>query len=298
MSEDEAVTRILLVEDDRDDAAMLRHMLQRAGEQRLELEHVGRLSGALERLEQGGIDVVLLDLGLPDSFGLETFTALNLDFPQVPALVLSGLDNETLALKAVREGAQDYLVKGDFGHPLLLRAIRYAIERHRLQESLRSLSLEDDLTGLYNRRAFLHLAEQQLRMARRHNTPVLLLFADLDGLKAINDQHGHTAGSRAIVDTATVLRETFRDSDIVARFGGDEFVILLPETEVSTFAVPAGRLRANLEAFNRRGARPFHLALSLGAAAFDPRQPCALEELIEQADQAMYDDKRRKGSAR
>lgn len=292
------VTRVLLVEDDPDDAAMLRHMLRRTGGGRFELEQVQDLSRALRRLDAGGIDVVLLDLGLPDSFGLETFDAVSLHMPQVPVVVLSGLDDETVALKAVREGAQDYLVKGDFDQQLLVRAMRYAMERHHLQQSLRSLSLQDDLTSLYNRRAFFTLAEQQLRMAHRHETPVLVAFADLDGLKAINDQHGHAAGSRAIVDTAKILRQTFRDSDIVARFGGDEFVILMPETDASDFSMPAARLRRRLDAFNQRGERPYHLALSLGAATYDPRQPRSLDELIEEADQEMYRDKRRKGAAR
>lgn len=295
----DSATGVLLVEDDPTDAYMLRRVLtaRQAGQQ-FALEHVDRLSKGLDRLEDGGVDILLLDLDLPDSFGIETFHAVNRRMPEVPVVVLSGHDDERVALKAVRDGAQDYLVKGDFDRRLLVRAIRYAIERHHLQQTLRNLSLEDDLTGLYNRRGFKALAEQQIRMAYRQETCLLLMFADLDGLKAINDAHGHPVGSEAIVDTAKLLTENFRDSDIVARLGGDEFVVLLPETPEKDFPVPANRLRRRLAEFNRAGGRPYQLSLSLGAAAYDPRDPSPLDQLIERADQAMYRDKRKRRQAR
>ena len=289
-----AEPRVLLIEDDGDYAYILRRMLTRRGGSALPLEHVDRLADGISRMDEGGIDAVLLDLDLPDSFGIDTFLSVHRRAPEIPVVVLTGLDDETVAVGAVRQGAQDYLVKGDFGGQLLVRAIRYAIERNQLQQSLRNLSLEDDLTGLYNRRGFVALAEQQLRLARRKDIRLLVAFADLDGLKAINDSHGHVVGSEAIVEAANVLRETFRDSDILARFGGDEFVILMPETEAETFVAPAERLRRNLAAFNQREARPYKLSMSLGAAAWDPRQPISLHELIERADKAMYDDKRRR----
>lgn len=293
-----AEPRILLIEDDSDYAYILRRMLTQRGGSALPLEHVDRLEDGISRMEEGGIDAVLLDLDLPDSFGIDTFLAVHNRAPEIPVVVLTGLDDETVAVGAVRKGAQDYLVKGDFEGQLLVRAIRYAIERNQLQQSLRNLSLEDDLTGLYNRRGFIALAEQQLRLARRKEIRLLVAFADLDGLKAINDAHGHVVGSQAIVDAANVLRDTFRDSDILARFGGDEFVILLPETEAETFVAPRKRLRDNLEAFNAEKSRPYQLSMSLGAAAYDPQSPISLQRLIEQADQAMYDDKRRHGRSR
>lgn len=293
-----AEPRVLLIEDDGDYAYILRRMLTRRGGSALPIEHVDRLAAGISRMDEGGIDAVLLDLDLPDSFGIETFHAVNRRMPEVPVVVLSGHDDERVALKAVRDGAQDYLVKGDFDRRLLVRAIRYAIERNHLQQTLRNLSLEDDLTGLYNRRGFKALAEQQIRMAYRQETCLLLIFADLDGLKAINDAHGHLVGSEAIVDTAKLLLENFRDSDIVARLGGDEFVVLLPETPEKDFPVPANRLRRRLAEFNRAAGRPYQLSLSLGAAAYDPRSPSPLDQLIERADQAMYRDKRKRRRAR
>ena len=289
-----AGTRVLLIEDDPGDVYLLRRMLAEASARRIELEPADLLAKGLALLAEGGFDVLLVDLDLPDSSGLATFQTVRRRAPDLPVIVLSGLDDETVALVAVREGAQDYLVKGQFEGQLLVRSIRYAIERHRLQQSLRDLSLRDDLTGLYNCRGLTTLADQQVKMARRRGSCLLLAFADLDGLKEINDTHGHSVGNEAITATARVLRETFRDSDIVARFGGDEFVVLLPETEARDFEVPARRLANRVAAFNREATRPFTLSLSLGIATWDPRQPGSLEQLIERADQAMYEEKRRK----
>ena len=287
-------TSVLLVEDDPGDAYMLRRVLTTMGEGQFSLQHVDLLAKGLARLDEGGIDVLLLDLDLPDSFGLETFLTVSQHAPEVPVVVLSGLDDESVAVRAVSEGAQDYLVKGNFGGQLLVRAMRYAIERQKLKHSLRHLSLEDNLTGLYNHRGFMTLAKQQFRMAGRRESSLLLAFAELDDLKEINDTYGHLVGSEALVEAATILRDTFRKSDILARFGGDEFVILLAETDVGEFAVPTQRLHQNFEAFNQRSSRPYRLSMSLGCATYDRRTPCTLEELIQQADRSMYEEKRRK----
>jgi len=289
-----APTCILLVEDDRADAYILRRMLEVDGGQRFAVEHVQQLGKGLDRLAEGGIDVVLLDLGLPDSFGLETFHRVNRQAPDVPVVVLSGLDDEAVGVQAVREGAQDYLVKGNIDGQLLVRAIRYAIERHQTQELLRNLSLADDLTGLYNRRGFLALAEQQVKVARRRRHNLLLVFIDLDGLKAINDTLGHDAGNQALVETADVLRHSFRDSDIIARLSGDEFVVLLIATSSERFSELETRLYEQIAQRNATSPRSYKLSMSVGCAEFDPAAPRSLDELIKDADSAMYVVKRRR----
>jgi anti-anti-sigma factor len=129
--------KVLLVEDNPGDARLLREMLAEVGGISFELEYADQLSSGLERLAVEGIDLILLDLSLPDSQGLDTFARANAQAPQVPIIVLSGLDDEVLAVKAVREGAQDYLVKGLVDSNLLARAIRYAIERKKAEEALR-----------------------------------------------------------------------------------------------------------------------------------------------------------------
>ncbi len=165
-------------------------------------------------------------------------------------------------------------------------------ERVRMEETLRALALIDDLTSLYNRRGFVTLGQQQLKAASRTKRRMVLLFADFDGLKLINDAFGHSEGDRALIETADALRETFRESDIIARIGGDEFVVLAIETNGSPAEVLAIRFQENLKARNVRENRHYRLSLSVGLARYDPEHPCSIDELLTQADRAMYEQKR------
>jgi len=167
--------------------------------------------------------------------------------------------------------------------------------RKQMEETLRALALVDDLTGLYNRRGFFTLGQQQLKTADRAKMRMALLFADFDGLKQINDALGHSEGDRALSETADVLRETFRESDIIARIGGDEFVVLAIETNGAPAEIIATRLQENLEAINAREGRRYKLSLSMGIAHYDPARPCSIDDLLAQADRAMYEQKRGNG---
>ncbi|CAN5639060.1 hypothetical protein BH23GEM6_BH23GEM6_14550 [soil metagenome] len=165
------------------------------------------------------------------------------------------------------------------------------------EERLRTLSLEDELTGLYNRRAFLAMATEQFKLARRQDRGLLLLFADIDRMKWINDTFGHLEGDRAIRTVASVLRQTFRESDLVARMGGDEFAILaadVPENELQTLI---HRVTGKLELVNvQAGAHAYPLSISIGSALFEPTETVGLEQLIERADTRMYRAKASKHS--
>ncbi|MCX7918180.1 MAG: PAS domain S-box protein [bacterium] len=169
-------------------------------------------------------------------------------------------------------------------------------DRIRLEEQLRALSLIDDLTGLYNRRGFLTLAEQQIKIAHRLEKRMLLLFADIDNMKWINDTYGHQEGDRALINTTTILRETFRESDIIARIGGDEFVILAIEIDAASAEILTSRLQENLDTYNAQENQKYKLALSIGISRYVPESPRPLDELLEQADKLMYEQKRKKQS--
>jgi diguanylate cyclase (GGDEF)-like protein len=174
--------------------------------------------------------------------------------------------------------------------------VAQAIERKRMEEEIRSLSLTDELTGLHNRRGFTILAEHELKLAHREKRSMLLLFGDVDDLKAINDNLGHAHGDLALKEISAILKETFREADIPARIGGDEFVVLAVDAPKETTNILINRIQASLEKRNQQRDQPYQLTLSIGIAPYDPETHCTVSELIAQADGLMYQQKQaRKG---
>jgi diguanylate cyclase (GGDEF)-like protein len=289
------VIRVLLIEDNPGDARLIQEMLAEAEGIRFELECVDNLSTGIDRLAKGSIDVIFLDLSLPDSQGLATLhkvLTLPMELPII--VVLTGTDDEALAAQAIRAGAQDYLIKGQIDSNLLVRAIRYAMERHQTQMVLRGLALIDELTGLYNRRGFLSIGGQHLKLADRAKREMVLLFADFDHLKQINDTLGHREGDQALIETASILSDTFRKSDLIARLGGDEFAVLAIEAHKNNAERLTTRLQKNLDAYNAGENRSYKLSLSVGVSFYDPEDPCFIGELLDRADRSMYELKHEK----
>ncbi len=167
-------------------------------------------------------------------------------------------------------------------------------ERKRAESALQSLSLVDELTGLYNRRGFLAVTEQYLESFQRSDNGLVVLYADLDGLKGINDSLGHLEGDRALVRTAEVLKEAFRSSDIIARLGGDEFVLLASVGADESAESLTDRLQQKIALVNAQRNRPYNLSISIGVAHYDPNEACTIEELMGRADRVMYEEKRKK----
>jgi diguanylate cyclase (GGDEF)-like protein len=290
--------RILLVEDDADQAYLLARSFETATGVTFHIEHVESLGRARARMAQESFDVLLVDLNLPDSHGLGTFDALREQALETPVVVVTGLEDESVALRAVQEGAQDYLIKGHVDGRLLVRCVRYAIERHRMVQTLAALSLLDELTGLYNRRGLLNLGEQQLKLADRNGRGLAVVVADLDGLKTINDTRGHAAGDGAIRTAGEVLRRSFRETDVLARTGGDEFAAIAVGAYRESPEILLHRIRESADAVNAARPEAPPVRLSLGAAHYEPGRGVALQSLLEQADEAMYADKRARGAAR
>ncbi len=291
MAMDFAAIRVLHVEDNPGDARLMREHLLEAGGSTFDLTVVPRVDQALASLESRAFDAVLLDLSLPDAHGLDTVRQLCAAAPDVPVVVLTGLDDETLAIRAVQVGAQDYLIKSGLDPHRCVRAIRYGIERHRSRRELWNLSLMDEMTGLYNRRGFLALAEQHFRVANREHCDLVLIFCDLDHLKEINDRYGHREGDRALTVAARILRDSLRATDLVARIGGDEFTILALDTTGTVTANITERLRERFEAHNRTNELPYSLSLCMGVARRDPRSAVSMSDLLAEADRALYEEK-------
>ena len=166
------------------------------------------------------------------------------------------------------------------------------IVHRRAEETIRNLSLTDELTGLYNRRGFLTLAEEQLKLARRAKTELTLFFADLDGLKEINDELGHKEGDLALIDIANILRDIFREGDIIARFAGDEYAVLVVSGTKVDNNFFMKRLEDYVHHFNLDGGRRYSLSLSVGYSQFDPQKNVSIDQLMTLADEKQYELKR------
>jgi diguanylate cyclase (GGDEF)-like protein len=199
-------------------------------------------------------------------------------------------------LRDVRTEAHGTLLGGTRSQPvsdLLMRAVRCAAKQYMLQAELGNLALIDELTGLYNRRGFMALAERQWKLGRRSGRGLLLFVMDVDRLKHINDSFGHREGDRALKRTAEVLEQTFRDSDVVARLGGDEFGVLAIEASGHSEATIKARILECLKS-NCAKESPYQISLSLGVARFDSSSRTSIGELMAKADQAMYEHKKRR----
>src|SRR5579864_1563830 len=284
--------RILLIGEAKD-ACRLRGLLDTEDSSHFHIAHVADLELAAERLSSDPADVLLLDLGSKQRQGRALVQAARAAAPDTPMVILAESEDELMAIEALGQGVQDFLDKEHLDRFVLVRALRYSIERHRLQKNLQNLSLIDDLTGLYNRRGFLALAEQHLRMIQR-NGAALLIYLDLDDLKLINDTCGHLEGNRALVVTANVLRACFRQSDILARLGGDEFCVLMTDAGQDSAQQVRKRLQQRLDFINALPSSRFRISLSVGFADVPAVHQPPLEELLRIADARMYEEKRSK----
>ncbi len=289
------ITKILLVEDNSGDAYLIREALHTTRNLNFELTQADNLSETLRILSKHEIDIVLLDLSLPDSSGFSTFSHVHSHATQIPIIVLTGSDDDELAARTMQSGAQDYLIKGTFTEDLLARSIRYSIERHNLLIEMEKarlheqhLAYHDVLTSLPNRLLFYDRLEQALIHAKRYSGMLGVLFLDLDGFKQINDTKGHSHGDRLLQIVAQRLKKNVRESDTIARLGGDEFIILLKgittiddvfKVGMKVLEVTPKPLLLDNESIN--------ITCSIGASIF----PCdgdTTEDLIKKADFAMY----------
>ena len=283
------VANVLLVEDNAGDARLISAMFDEIDGQHFRLSRVDRLSAGLDALTRNEVGIVLLDLTLPDSLGMDTFARVFAQAPQIPIIVLTGTDDEVLALNAVKTGAQDYLIKGRVDSAVLLRAMRYAIERKRATEQLLHDAMHDALTGLPNRA--LLLDRLKLALERTMRTPERLfavLFVDLDRFKNVNDSLGHLAGDQLLVQCSQRLASNCRPADTLARLGGDEFILLLDGISGEADAIRvAERIHTQFREPFAISGHELYMAASIGVA-FNSPGSSKPEDLLRDADTAMY----------
>jgi diguanylate cyclase (GGDEF)-like protein len=242
----------------------------------------------LREIVQQTPDVLLLDSTLSSPFVVRVAVHVRDKMPNLPIFLLPDIHGAMIQSAETDNAANSALVAAD----TVARAILYTHGRLGLQRTLLQMALRDDLTGLHNRRGFIALATQQLTWARDTGQHMVMFFADLDGLKWINDHYGHGEGDRAISLAAACIKETFRRFDVTARLSGDEFVALIMEEPGRSAETICRRLQMNLA--DCAGAEsPYKLSMSVGVAHFDPDKPVTLQELMRHADTELYEHKRK-----
>jgi len=285
---------ILLVEDNPGDARLLIETLREGNDLTFKVQEATTFEGAIERAAEQTPDIVLLDLNLPDSHGLYTFLRFRQTYASIPVVVLTGIDDEELGIQAVKEGAEDFLTKGDLSPRLLGRAVRYAIERNELKSQLEYFASHDALTGVLNRRYFNQMIGQELARSTRYKHPIGFLIVDIDSFKQINDTHGHDLGDRVLQGVARFLVRQMRTVDIVIRYGGDEFLLVLPETgKDSDLAAQRVRDAAARELASYVPSLDCGISISIGASYWSPDRDVTIEQALSEADQDMYGHKER-----
>ncbi|UJB72463.1 diguanylate cyclase (plasmid) [Acaryochloris sp. 'Moss Beach'] len=307
-------TRILMIEDDKQDVEIIKELLEGRHSFSATLEHRKTLAEGIARLHHHpAFDLILLDLSLTDAHGLEAFQQIQLTFPEMPLIILSGNLDPLQALHLLQHGAQDCLFKGHFDATVLCCSIQFALERQNLRselreknESLKKISKEltianrkleniaviDSLTKISNRRRFDTVFMSEWVRLMREGQPLSLILCDVDHFKAYNDTYGHPAGDHCLQQVAHAIKTVAkRPADCVARYGGEEFAVVLPNTDQSGAVHVAEAIRAEIEALHipHISSSVGHwISLSLGVASVIPKKEIAPSQLIELADQSLY----------
>lgn len=295
--------QILMIEDNPDYVYLIQEGLKADPKHRVELICAPDLRQGMQILASCVPDLILLDLSLPDSQGFDTFLKVRAQALEVPLLILTASNDESEALRAVREGAQDYLVKGGLDIRFLIQSIHYSIERQRILGRWKAewkkqyhLATHDSLTLLANRLFFEEYLTFSLVESRRHGGQVAVLFVDIDHFKQVNDDWGHDTGDELLQKVAQRLKTSLREEDLVARMGGDEFAILLRHLKGPEDAeVVAKRIQAILASPLSIKDRQYFVRISMGISIY-PLDTENAFALITSADQAMYAVKKKGGS--
>jgi diguanylate cyclase (GGDEF)-like protein len=283
--------QVLLIEDNIADTILTKRMLEKQGGARFRVACAGSLTKGINIAEKG-VDVVLLDLNLPDSAGEETFLKLELMMPDIPVVVLSDFGDESTSVGIVQKGAQDYLIKGKVDAAVLVRTLLFAIERKKAAESIKKLAFYDALTGLPNRILFTDRFNLAMAENRRNPGKIALVMLDMDHFKEINDNLGHDAGDSLLKDASQRILNILRETDTACRLGGDEFALMITGApDKDRVQEIAGRILDALRSpFDLHGIKQ-SVTASLGISLY-PDDGELLKTLIERADIAMYEAKK------
>lgn len=284
--------RILVADDDPENSSLVAEVLRGEG---FEVAVANGGAEALAKIEETKPELVLLDYNMPDYSGLETLHKLRQRQNYVAVIFVSGQDDERVVVDCLQSGADDY-VRKPFGIGELVARVRVRFrnkdtndELSRATEKLRELAEHDDLTGLFNMRSMYAKIDRELKRARRYSRKVAVVMMDLDHFKSVNDEFDHLFGSFVLKEIGQLVAKQMRETDFAARYGGDEFLMVLAETDEKGATAFADRLRANVEKHvSYDGRNRFSRTASLGVAVSREGEEVEAKELVRRADQALY----------
>lgn len=284
--------RVLIADDDEQFRYLLVRRAERMGLSVLEAEDGDE---AMEALEKERFELIICDLYMPGHSGLEVIQSAQEMDKEIHAILLTASATVESAILALRSGIYDYLTKPleslEVFDETVARALEHASlirENKRLFEEVQRLAVTDGLTGLFNRRKLDEALASEFERARRYRRPLSIIMIDMDGLKSINDAHGHSAGDAALKRIAHVVRAETRQIDMPARFGGDEFVVLLPEVELELAVKAAERIFNKVQILREHGDMS---SVSGGVAQLGDDHASA-EDLLRAVDETLYQAKR------
>ena len=295
---------VLIIEDNNADSRLIKELLTETTDEIYCIEYAERLSDGIKKILENRFDIALVDLNLPDSIGLDTISFIVKKDINIPLIILTGLDDLSIATKSLSEGIQDYLVKGQFDDKTLKRSIRYAIERKKLEVEKRQfehelndlknkyqfLSFHDSLTGLYNRMYF----DEEIKRINsdiKRFKPLTIISIDINNLKDTNDMLGHEQGDILIIETAKILSSFIRKTDILARIGGDEFCAVLPNTELAIANKRKKELKERIKVCNSQNAI-IKINIAIGIASTQEDESTDVYGVIKKSDERMYINKK------
>lgn len=285
--------KILLIEDNQDHAFLAKSTITSSGGYQVNLASTGK--EALQLFDQEQYDLALLDYALPDINGLTVLSRILEKSENFPVIVITSLGSEVVAVEAMKRGAYDYVVKFGEYYKVLPVVIEKALEKHDLVRSseemkrkLEEKATKDLLTGVYNKNHFFELYSRELSIAKRYGRKLALAMIDINNFKAINDTYGHQVGDLVLVQLASILKRSLRSSDVVARYGGDEFIILMFEAGLKEAKATISRIEDSIAQLNLKKELPVEVSASIGVGVGEGQY----DTLLEDADKNMYEKKR------
>ena len=286
--------KILICDDDPADRKLVRTYLQKMTDREIVLLEAGRTEEIQNALDKGRIDLVLMDNRMPGRSGMEWLAEI-VSRNLAPVIMLTGSGSEEIAVQALQEGAIGYLSKSNLSPEKLIKAIDTGLEKWaRLQqaradkEQLEKLASFDSLTRVYNRQAIMGRLRETINRVRRYKESLSLIMLDIDHFKKVNDQYGHLVGDDVLEKVATLIRDNIRSTDMVGRYGGEEFLIILPQTDLYAARIVAERIRSIIEMTKMKDfvGNTFSITVSQGISSCEPGDD--VYSLISRADEALY----------